>query len=217
MNRIREWRHQRGWSQQQLAEGSGTTKAQINKLETGHRRLTVDWLTRLASALGVSPTDLLPPILSSSAKAAEVQSAPARPLGRMPPSAYVGRVPVRAARGGLAGEAGQMMFTDDPLDYVPSPPWLALAAEAYAIYVVGHSMVPRYRPQQLLFIDPAIKPKANCGVVVYQPDSVVLIKEFVRANAQIVRLREYQPQMREFELPQASIQALHVVVGSRED
>lgn len=58
-NRIRFWRQQKGWTLQQLAEAADTTRAQIDKLERGTRRLTVDWMVRLATPLGCDPRSLM--------------------------------------------------------------------------------------------------------------------------------------------------------------
>lgn len=58
-NRIRFWRQQKGWTLQQLADAAGTTRAQIDKLERGTRRLTVDWMVRLAAPLGCDPRSLM--------------------------------------------------------------------------------------------------------------------------------------------------------------
>jgi len=44
----------------ELAERVGTTIQQLSRLEIGQRRLTVDWLTRLAKALECDRSDLLP-------------------------------------------------------------------------------------------------------------------------------------------------------------
>jgi transcriptional regulator with XRE-family HTH domain len=61
MNRLREWRRRKGISLAELARRTRTTASQISKLERGQRRLTVDWLSRLAPALGCRREDLLPP------------------------------------------------------------------------------------------------------------------------------------------------------------
>src|SRR5215469_744240 len=59
-NRIAALRHERGLSLAELAERAGTTKAQIQKLEHGHRRLSLGWMERIARALDVKLSDLLP-------------------------------------------------------------------------------------------------------------------------------------------------------------
>lgn len=77
MNRVREWRHRKGLSIEALARRSRTTASQISKLERGDRRLTVDWMTRLAEALGCRREDLLP-----SETEAPVRATPGPPLDR---------------------------------------------------------------------------------------------------------------------------------------
>lgn len=59
-NRIRELRRAKGLSLKQLAELAGTTHQTVQRLETGERRLSQQWMERLASALGIKPADLLP-------------------------------------------------------------------------------------------------------------------------------------------------------------
>lgn len=61
-NRLRHWREQAKLSRKELADRVNTSPGQIQKLEMGERRLTVEWLERLAAALGCEPADLLPPI-----------------------------------------------------------------------------------------------------------------------------------------------------------
>lgn len=59
MNRIREIRQKRGLSVAELASRVGTSQPQLTRLETGQRRLTEDWLRRLAKALDVEPAELI--------------------------------------------------------------------------------------------------------------------------------------------------------------
>ncbi len=57
---LRRWRKRRGLTQSQLADRVGTRQQQIAKLENAQRRLSDDWLGRLAQALDIAPSDLLP-------------------------------------------------------------------------------------------------------------------------------------------------------------
>lgn len=59
-NRISALRKERALTLAALAERVGTTKAQIQKLEHGHRRLSLGWMGRIARALDVKMSDLLP-------------------------------------------------------------------------------------------------------------------------------------------------------------
>lgn len=58
-NKIRYWRERRGISQERLGELCHTSGAQISRLETGDRNLTVDWLYRIAKVLMIHPGNLL--------------------------------------------------------------------------------------------------------------------------------------------------------------
>jgi len=68
MNRIREIREAAGLSVDEVAERAGTSGTQIRRLETGTRRLTVDWMQRLAEALECSPADLIATALIAGAE-----------------------------------------------------------------------------------------------------------------------------------------------------
>jgi len=57
-NRIRELRVARNLTLEEIAERVGTSVQQISSLELGDRRLTDDWMRRIASALNVQPADL---------------------------------------------------------------------------------------------------------------------------------------------------------------
>ena len=59
-NRIRQLRAQRGLKQWQLAELVNATPQQISHLERGKRQLTLNWMSRLSTALHCRPADLLP-------------------------------------------------------------------------------------------------------------------------------------------------------------
>lgn len=58
-NAIKVLRTRKKWSMQRLADAVGTTKSQIYKLEAGDRRLTAEWMTKIASALGCEMSELL--------------------------------------------------------------------------------------------------------------------------------------------------------------
>jgi transcriptional regulator with XRE-family HTH domain len=58
---LRRLREERGWSRPQLGARltPPTSGQQIEKLEKGDRRLTVDWIERVAKALSVDPAELI--------------------------------------------------------------------------------------------------------------------------------------------------------------
>lgn len=58
-SRIRAWRLARNLTQSDVAELLGTTNQQVGRLESGQRKVTVDWLYRIADAFGITALDLL--------------------------------------------------------------------------------------------------------------------------------------------------------------
>jgi len=60
-NRIKVMRKTRKWTQTDLAEAMRppTSKGQIYQLETGKRRLTQEWMYRIAEAIGCRPEELI--------------------------------------------------------------------------------------------------------------------------------------------------------------
>lgn len=58
-SRIREIRKARGLTLQQVADRANTTAQTIGRLETGMRTLSIDWVERIAGALGADPSELL--------------------------------------------------------------------------------------------------------------------------------------------------------------
>jgi phage repressor protein C with HTH and peptisase S24 domain len=207
--RLKELRERAGLSMQALAARAGTSAPQINKLEKGERRLTLDWMVRLSRGLGVDLAELLP---ARAEAAAAAGPAPADPVpGSFPPPAETGgMIPMRsAARGG--GEQ-QMFLADGPIDYIRCPPSLARVRDAYAIYMVGDSMTPRFRQGQILHVNPYKPPQPGAGVVVTKLDDAVLIKEFVRRGADTLHLRQYCPEG-PIDIGLAEIRDIHTVVG----
>jgi phage repressor protein C with HTH and peptisase S24 domain len=213
MNRIREWRRRRDLTLEQLGAVLGTSNQQISRLEKGERRLTVDWLLRFAKALQVDPDDLLDPADRLRGPRASGDDDMRQPIGN--PSAASGlsdRIPVLgAARGG----ADQEMYLDDPIDWVHRPTMLRDVRGAYAIYVVGESMTPRYRPGTLLFVNPFKPPRWENGVVIQMLDRTVLVKEFLGFTPQELKLLQYNPET-ELTLQRETISVVHTVVGTQE-
>lgn len=221
MSALREARLAAGLSQEELAERTGTSQPQINKLETGKRKMTLDWAVKLARPLGIDPISLMPEDRQDRSVSIVVGRSGFGDGGRpyMTPApgggALPAQMPVRAAaRGGVDQE---MFLEDGPIDWVAVPDYLKNARDPYGIWVVGESMMPRFRPAQVIHINPYKPPMPGAGVVLVKTSKAVLIKEFVRRTLDGgVVLREYRPQDREFTVPREEVDTLHTVVGLQE-
>jgi phage repressor protein C with HTH and peptisase S24 domain len=208
-NRLRELRERAGLTMQALAERAGTSPPQINKLEKGERRMTIDWMTRLARALGVEPAALMPRPTAGPDRAALPggEGVLLETPRRLDPRDLI---PVRSAARG--GDEQEMFLADGPIDYMRRPHALLHVRDAYAIYMLGDSMSPRFRQGQVLHVNPFKPPQPGSGVVVTRRDDAVLIKEFVRRTPALLILRQYNPD-RLIELDLARVRDVHTVVG----
>ncbi len=59
-NRIKEVRLKQGLSQKKLADLIGTSQQQIDLLEKSERKISIEWLEKLAKGLNADPISLLP-------------------------------------------------------------------------------------------------------------------------------------------------------------
>ncbi|MFG2622488.1 helix-turn-helix domain-containing protein [Streptomyces sp. NPDC048507] len=57
--RIRSLRKARGWSLDRPAERAGISPSRLSRIGTGHRRLSLDQLTAIATALGKTLDDVV--------------------------------------------------------------------------------------------------------------------------------------------------------------
>jgi len=56
---MRELRQEKGWSQEELADACGLHRTYIGDIERQQRNVSIDNIERIASALGVSISELL--------------------------------------------------------------------------------------------------------------------------------------------------------------
>jgi phage repressor protein C with HTH and peptisase S24 domain len=217
-------RERLGLTQDGLAKRLRLKQPTVAAWETNQRRPSTGTLHELARVIGVPAAELLEAMQRSVVEVSEVPpeevvrpARPARPVFlsnvRAPPVGREALPLVSAARGGL-----QEMFTPDgPLDWVEMLPSLRDVRGAYAVWVVGESMEPRYRPGQILYVHPRKPLTPGCGVVVALKTGEVMVKEFVRgAPAGAVVLRDYNERPDGFDVTAAERECCDVVVGSLE-
>ena len=128
-NRLRELRKALGLTLNDVASAAGTSNQQLGMLERGERRLTVEWMQKLAPVLGVEPRDLLPD------------------------GGKTRLIPVV----GFVGAGAQIFSIDDHekgagLEEVDAP-IPGLPHSTVAVRVRGRSMEPAFYPSDLIFYD----------------------------------------------------------------
>ena len=105
-----------------------------------------------------------------------------------------------------------MFLGDGPIGYTPRPTNLSGVRDAYAIYMIGDSMEPRYEQGWLLHVNPFKPPTRGRDIVLYKTDEAVLIKQFVRWDSDALVLRQLNPPI-ELRIPREEVRDCHLVVG----
>lgn len=205
-----------GLNQPGLARAASKANAPVSQQVVHHllsaRNTSSKHLPAIAEALGVS----LDWLARGGEQTATLRRSPAKNGG---PQAAPDRMPVL----GMAecGPDGWTMWNGDVIDTIPRPSNLFGAPKAYAVYIVGDSMEPRYYAGELAHIHPG-KPITIGAFVLVQirpehdgdtPKAV--LKRLVKRSASKIVLEQYNPP-KKFEIKSDDIVSLHRVVGSGE-
>jgi phage repressor protein C with HTH and peptisase S24 domain len=142
-----------------------------------------------------------------------------------------GNVGTRAAGRGVAfipvyghavgGRDGEFLLSGNQVSELPAPPGVAQAPDAYAVYVVGESMEPRYFAGETVFVNPRLPISRGAFVVaqISKGDARgphAYVKRFVSQDAKRLRLEQYNPK-RILEFPASAVVAIHRIVMSSEN
>jgi DNA-binding Xre family transcriptional regulator len=173
--KLRNLRLTQGLSLQEVATRAGTTKSQIDKLEKGERRLTLDWLTRLGEALGFNVADLLATEVGGAASLHEPGASFHYSLAPLPP------LPVQ---GKIDNLTGQLTHLNKVTGSVARPPQLAGVSDAFAVLVAGDGLAPRCFAGNVLYVHPGKALTLGCLVVVGLENGQALLAELVERNAE---------------------------------
>lgn len=203
-----------GKSQADLARYLGLPPSAISRMLSGARQMKLLEVAQVAAFLGVSQDELVRRAGDGSAApptdTPPRRGRPPRQAASFPPLQRPDAMPIRsAARGGVDQ---QMFMEDGPIGYTPRPANLAGVKSAYAIYMVGDSMEPRYEQGWLLHVNPFKPPTRGRDVVVYKKGQAVLIKQFVGWSDDMLVLRQLNPD-ETLRIPRDEVVECHLVVG----
>ena len=213
-----------GMSQADLARHLGLAPSAISRMLKGERQMKLLEAVQIAAFLGISQDEVLRHAGAGNGTEATTPSATTaaqggrrgRPPRAVSPSATPAitaraeSIPIRsAARGGGDQE---MFLADGPIGYTARPANLGGVRGAYAIYMVGDSMEPRYAQGWLLHVNPFKPPTRGRDVVVYKTGQAVLIKQFVRWDGDALVLHQLNPP-EDLRISRDAVLECHLVVG----
>ena len=215
-----------GASQADLARHLSLAPSAVSRMLKGDRQMKPLEVVHLAAFLRVPEDEVLRHAVDTTASP-PAGDAPRPGRGRPPSagSATPGASPSRPLhepdripiRSGARGGTDQEMFLEDgPIGYTPRPANLSGVRSAYAIYMVGDSMEPRYEPGWLLHVNPFKPPIRGRDVVVYKKGQAVLIKQFVGWEGDALVLRQLNPPAT-LRIPREEVRECHLVVGSDQE
>ena len=211
-NRIKKIRASRGWTQERLAKAvtPASTRQQIARLETGQRRLTVEWLSRLAAALNCAPADLFSgtehPPSSFSNVAAMVQEVD---------------VVASAGAGSVVDHENEAQQWSFPAHWVRAE-LSAPVSDLRIITIEGDSMQsepPRrgdLEPGDKVIVNVAARSPTPPGIfIVHDGIGLVAKRVFFLAGSdpQVVRLVSNNPEYPDYELTAGEVHIIGRVVG----
>lgn len=222
--RLREKMDQHGMSARQVSLAVTGSATFIRDLFRGDRLPRSDNMHTLAAYLGTTPEWLLygtdrpgADIVGEEAVTQRVMaSARDFRLQNLPRDVPVLGSVLGCTNGDLGMDVPvetHMLDMGDVISFVRRPQGIAGSRDAYALYVSGDSMAPRYESGDLIYINPA-RPAARGDDVVIQltdgSDSVVtaLVKRLVRKSATEIEIEQFNPP-RHIIIPMHRVRAIH--------
>jgi len=115
------------------------------------------------------------------------------------------------------GEVGfDITDVDQPIDTIDTPSYLVSVEDAYAVFVTGNSMEPRYMAREVVYVHPH-RPYRQGDYVVVQlranGSTHAIVKRFVELTDTHVILSQHNPD-REIRHPRENVAAIHTIVGT---
>ena len=216
---LKALRERAGLSMREVAESLGWALTRYQHYEDRYRRrfLPVEMCRQLAELFaprGVDPRAVLE-LAGLDGSPINVVSPPPGQL-RMTDigsRSLAGDLPVMGAVKG--GSEGFYFNEGEAKEYVVRPATLAGAKNAFALYVDGDSMEPRYFAGELVYVNPNRPLTKGCFVAVEMKDGQGLIKQFLKRSDEQVVLRQLNPP-KDIRLHARDVKQLYRITGSAE-
>ena len=178
-----------GYNQAGLARALGKDPAAVNRMLKGDRQIKVNELPAILNYLQASPPG------------GEALGYP-QPIQPMPTPDGKPAVPVWASA--EAGQAGAMVLTSEPIDYIRRSERMQGVRNPFAFYVIGNSMSPAIEHGDQVVVNPAVPVRTGTDCVFIHDDGggtmLALVKRLLRTGPDAWKVRQFNPP-RDFDLP----------------
>jgi phage repressor protein C with HTH and peptisase S24 domain len=122
----------------------------------------------------------------------------------------------------VGGKDGEFVLNGNQVSEVLAPASLSSVPDAYAVYVVGDSMEPRYFAGETVFVNPRLPISKGAFVVAeisagHEGDPPhAYVKRFVSQDSRRLRLEQYNPK-KVLEFPTSKVVRVHRIIMSGEN
>lgn len=215
--RLKMLRERAGLSMRAVSEALGWTLTRYQHYEDRYRRkyLPIEFAHQLADLFeprGIPREEVLVLAGSGLTTSHESPGAGNGPVHR-PPSGPSRDLPVMGTVKG--GEEGFYFNEGEAKEYIVRPPALTGVSNAFALYVHGESMEPRYFAGEILYVNPNRPLSKGCFVAVEMTNERGLIKQFLHRSDDLLVLSQFNPP-KEIRLPMTEVKRIFRITGSGE-
>jgi phage repressor protein C with HTH and peptisase S24 domain len=135
------------------------------------------------------------------------------PIRMAPPPAYGGPdLPIMGRAHGAGGS--YITLNTGRVGMTERPAFLIGVTDAFAFYVVEDSMVPRFKPGELCYVNPNKPPVAGDDVLIEFEDGSGVVKELIRQTEGKVTVRQHNPP-KTLSYDLAKVKTIRFIQGSR--
>jgi phage repressor protein C with HTH and peptisase S24 domain len=144
-----------------------------------------------------------------------------QPVNQRREAAPVRAAPAQAQRdlpvmGTVRGDSDGFLFVQgEAKEFVERPANLKGVFNAFALYMDGDVMEPRYYAGELVYVNPNRPLTKNCFVAVELTDGQGLIRQFVRRSEDEVVLRQFSP-AKDLHLKASTVRKVYRITGAVE-
>jgi phage repressor protein C with HTH and peptisase S24 domain len=212
--RLRLAREQAGFAHaSDAARAMGVEEPTYLGHENGSRGLSRA-AARYARFFGVSLDWLIDGLGGADRGTASAPAMPPRNAEIGGPAGFGARIPAYGQA--VGGRDGEFILNGNRIVDVLAPPSLQGVPDAYAVYVVGESMEPRYFAGEAVFVNPRLPVRRGDFVVAQiavEDDDLphAYIKRFVAREARTLRLEQFNPR-KVLEFPVGRVISVHRII-----
>lgn len=120
-------------------------------------------------------------------------------------------LPIRGRAEG--GKDGNFVIEEQPIDWTYRPADLQGVNEAFAVFVSGNSMMPKYKNGDLIYVHPAKPVSKQRYALIETTEHKGFIKQFIGWQDDHLIVQQFNPEQ-EIKIPKESVLRLMLVIGS---